>query len=324
MKNILITGGAGYIGTHINFKLSKLGYNVIIYDNLSTVSDILFKSNIFIKGDINDTKSLENIFKKYDPFIVIHLASLSNVGESLSNTNEYYTVNVNGTINLLNVMIKYNTKYLIFSSSCSIYGHSNIPITEKSLINPISPYGKTKYICEEVIKDYSKRYKFNYFILRYFNVAGADLINNLGENHICETRIIPVIINNTLNNKTVYINGNNFITKDGTVIRDFIHIDDISEAHIHVINYLINNNLSNTCNLGSNSQVSILDIIKIFEEISNLKVNFSFNPKIKEDPDIAFCNYTYAKQLLNWEPKKNIYKIIESSYLWIINKNKII
>ena len=278
--NVLITGGAGYVGSNLTNFLSKLNYNIIVYDDLINTTTLFIENYTFIKGNMNNIEKLKSVFLKYKPNIVIHTAALTYVGESFEKVDDYYYNNVVSTINLLNIMKDFKTKYLIFSSSCSIYGDSN---------SPISPYANTKLVCETIIKDYSSKYNFKYIIFRYFNVAGAIPNENIGEYHINgEKRIIPIIINKCLNNETLFINGKNLNTTDGTIVRDYIHIKDLLNAHACAIKYLLKENNSITLDLGSGVGTSLLDLINITEKIINKKLTIVFKEKQNGDPKKLF------------------------------------
>jgi len=320
--DILVTGGLGYIGSHIikNLYVNYGFKNIIIIDNLSTGNIINHKYGTFINTDINDYKSLENIFKKYKINFIFHIAGKAFVKESFEKINEYYNTNVNGTINILNLMVKYNVKNIIFSSSCSVYGNSlELPITEKSKINPISPYANTKKICEEIIIDFSKNKNIKSIILRYFNVAGNDFDCDVIDVSNNFSRIIPTIILKIINDDVIYINGNNYNTIDGTCSRSYIHVIDIAEAHIKCLNYLENSNKDYLIiNIGSDKCYTILEIIKFIEKKFNKKAKYIFKDKIEGDPDIVFCDNKLSKEVLDFNIKYDINDIIDS-YINFLN-----
>lgn len=321
---ILITGGLGYIGSHITQILYNNGYhNLIVLDNLSTGLIENNKYGLFFNIDILDVDSMEtHIFTQYKIDCIIHLAGKAFVYDSFLETINYYNTNVIGTCNILNLLVKYNITKFIFSSSCAIYGNPiTNPIKEDTLLIPISPYGNTKRICEDIIKDYSSTYKFNYVILRYFNVAGNEPNYIVKDNPNNKKRIIPSIINNILNNTPILINGITKKTHDGSNIRNYIHILDIADAHLKSIQYLESNYQTQhnlICNLGSNETYSILELIKIIENILEKHNLLKYKPvitikdSILGDPSELYCDNTTAKKYLNWQPTKNIYDIISS------------
>jgi len=318
---ILITGGLGYIGSHVAYYLNNNGYkNIIIIDNLSSGIIENNKYGEFFAIDIQDIDAMDKlIFQKYKIDCIIHLAGKAFVNDSFINTSLYYNTNVIGTCNILNLMVKYKINKLIFSSSCAVYGNPETnPITEDTPLKPISPYGNTKKVCEEIIKDYSNTYKFNYVILRYFNVAGNEPQYNVKDNLSNSKRIMPSIFTNIINNKPIFINGINHNTKDGSCIRNYIHILDIASAHLQSFQYLNSNKNNLICNLGTDEKFSILELINIIEkELKRQKLIewnsiIIFNEPIIGDPAELYCDNTIAKKHLNWQPKLTINDIISS------------
>lgn len=318
---ILITGGLGYIGSHVAYYLNNSGYkNIIIIDNLSSGIIENNKYGKFFAIDVQDIDTMDKlIFQKYEIDCIIHIAGKAFVSDSFINTSLYYNTNVIGTCNILNLMVKYKINKLIFSSSCAVYGNPEInPITEDTPLKSISPYGNTKKICEEIIKDYSNTYKFNYVILRYFNVAGNEPQYNVKDNPSNSKRIIPSILTNIINNKPILINGINHNTKDGSCIRNYIHIIDIASAHLQSLQYLSSNANNLICNLGTDEKFSILELINIIEkELKRQKIiqwnpKLIFNEPVIGDPAELYCDNTIAKKHLNWQPKMTINDIISS------------
>ena len=318
---ILITGGLGYIGSHVAYYLNNNGYkNIIIIDNLSSGIIENNKYGKFFEIDILDIDAMDKlIFQKYKIDCIIHLAGKAFVNDSFINTSSYYNTNVIGTCNILNLMVKHKINKLIFSSSCAVYGNPEInPITENTPLKPISPYGNTKKICEEIIKDYSATYNFNYVILRYFNVAGNEPQYNVKDNSYNNKRIIPSIFKNIINNKPIFINGINYNTKDGSCIRNYIHILDIASAHLQSLRYLTSNTNNLICNLGTDEKFSILELINIIEEelkrqnLINWNSEITINDAQSGDPAELYCDNTFAKKQINWQPKMTINDIISS------------
>ena len=319
MKNILVTGGAGYIGSHIVEQLvKKRSNNIYILDNLSTGNKKLInqKSN-FIKGDIKNLNLLKKIIKKHSIQTIIHLAAHLNVSEAETKKIKYYKNNVIGTKNLLLACKNSKVKSIIFSSSCSVYGSVKGSVSEQKKTNPEGYYALTKFKGEELIKNYSQKFNYNYGILRYFNVAGASPSGKIGEIETSYGHLIKNIAIQSLKNKPVInIFGNNYPTKDGTCIRDYIHVSDLADIHIKGIEYLEKNNKSFTLNCGYGKGYSVLKIVKIFKNIKkNLKIIFSN----KRPGDVAevYANTKKFKKLLKWKAKYNdINKIINSAIKW--------
>ena len=319
MNNILLTGGAGYIGSHVSELLSKKKSNrVFILDNLSTGHRILInKKSNFIKGDINDRKLINKIINKYDIETIIHLAATLNVSEAEQNKKKYYKNNIIGTKNLILSSKNTKVKNFIFSSSCSIYGNVKGSVDEKKKLNPRGYYAYTKLKGEELIKKYSKKLNYNFGIFRYFNVAGASSSGKIGEIETSHGHLIKNIAIQSIRNKPkINIYGNNYPTKDGTCIRDYIHVSDLAEIHIKGLNYLIKNKKSFILNCGYGRGYSVLQIVNVLKKINQkLKVNF-----VQRRPgDIAqiYSNTKKFKKLLKWKPKyNNINKIIKSAIIW--------
>jgi UDP-glucose 4-epimerase len=322
---VLITGGLGYIGAHVAYTLYNSGYhNLIVIDNLSTGLLENNKYGVFFNIDILDVESMEtHIFKKYKIDCIIHLAGKAFVNESFTNTSLYYANNVIGTCNILDLLVKYNIPRIIFSSSCAVYGNPrNNPITEDTPLIPISPYGNTKRICEDIIKDYANTYKFNYVILRYFNVAGNELTHCIKDNPNNKKRIIPTIIHNIFNNIPVCINGINHNTRDGSCVRNYIHILDIADAHLKSLQHLESHQCSPQpnliCNLGTDEKYSILELITIIETLLDKNNLLRYKPlitikdSIPGDASELYCDNTLARKYLLWHPCRNIYDIISS------------
>jgi UDP-glucose 4-epimerase len=322
MDKILVTGGAGYIGSQICKLLKKDKNEILIFDNLSTGKKKYTKYGNFIYGDLRNKKDIYKIFKKNKISSVIHLAASCLVGESQKKIDEYYENNVVGTINLLDCIVKFKVKNLIFSSTCSVYGSKNKKIRENEILNPINVYGETKKICEEMIKTYSAAYKFNYIILRYFNAAGADLDMSLGEDRNNETHLIPLIFKSIKNKKLVKIYGKNYNTVDKTCVRDFIHVLDIAEAHIKSLSFLKLKKKSHIFNLGTGKGISVLNIIKTTSKVISKKIEYKYFDRRKGDPDYLVANSRKIEKVLNFKNKYSKPKIIiKSAWNWFNSIN---
>ena len=324
--NILVTGGAGYIGSHIVEQLiKKKSNNILVLDNLSTGrKKLINKKSKFIKGDIKNLNLLKKIIKKHSIQTIIHLAAHLNVSEAEKEKIKYYRNNVTGTKNLLLACKNSKVKSIIFSSSCSVYGSIKGSVNEQKKTNPEGYYALTKFKGEELIKKYSKKFNYNFGILRYFNVAGASPSGKIGEIETAYGHLIKNIAIQSLKKKPVInIFGDDYPTKDGTCIRDYIHVSDLADIHIKGIEYLENNKKSFTLNCGYGKGYSVLQIAKIYIKIKkNLKIIFS-----KRRPgDVAevYANTKKFKKLLKWKPKyNNINKIIKSAIKWEKKLNSI-
>jgi len=316
--SILITGGAGYIGSHIAEKLIQQKFSVVIIDNLKTgYKKLINQKSIFIKSDINNKKLLVKTINKYKIQTIIHLAAYLNVSEAEKNKKKYYKNNVLGTKSILESCKNNNVKNLIFSSSCSVYGNVNGAVNEKKRLNPNGYYAFTKLKGEELITKYSKKYKFKYGILRYFNVAGASQSGKVGEIEASHGHLIKNISIQSLRKKPkIKIFGNNYKTKDGTCIRDYIHVSDLTDIHLRSLKYLNNKKKSFILNCGYGKGYSVKEIIDIFKKIKkNLVVKYS--KKRPGDVDQIYANNDKIKKILKWKPKFNDIKIIiKSAIKW--------
>jgi UDP-arabinose 4-epimerase len=320
---ILVTGGAGYIGGHTCKRLHSMGYEPIVIDNLSTGHKWAVKWGPLVEGDVANENLIKSIIKQYSIDTVIHFAANAYVRESVENPRKYYKNNVLGTINLLNAVLDAGVKHFVFSSSCAAYGiPKNMPITEEHPCRPINPYGESKLFIENVLKWYGKVYKLNWLALRYFNAAGADPDVVIGEEHDPETHLIPLTIKSVLgDHPALKVYGTDYPTKDGTTIRDYIHVSDLAKAHVLAIHYLKNGGESTSMNLGTGNGSSVYDIIKAVEEISNLPVPYKKGEMRQGDPPILVACAEKSNRLLNWHPEyKNIKSIIKTAWNWHAEK----
>ena len=317
--NILVTGGAGYIGSHIIELLVKKKTNkVIVLDNLSTGYKILInKKSNFFKGDINNKKLINKLINKFNIDTIIHLAASLNVSEAQKNKKKYYKNNIAGTKNLILSCKNTTVENIIFSSSCSIYGNIKGSVNERKKPNPQGYYAFTKYKGEQLIKKYASKFNYNFGILRYFNVAGASPSGKIGEIETSHGHLIKNIAIQSMKEKPkLNIYGNNYNTKDGTCVRDYIHVSDLADIHIKGIDYLKENKKSFTLNCGYGKGYSVLQIANKFKKI---KKNTQINFMNKRPGDIAqvYSDTKKFKKLLRWKPKYNdIKKIIKSAIIW--------
>ncbi|RLA84544.1 MAG: UDP-glucose 4-epimerase GalE [Epsilonproteobacteria bacterium] len=321
---VLVTGGAGYIGSHVVKKLLKTTKNnIIIIDNISTgfQSTLNILSSIdkddrmkFYNVDLSDTDKLESIFMENKVKSIIHFAAFSQVGESMIDPLKYFKNNTLNTINLIDLCIKYDVKKFIFSSTAAVYGEptiDDIPIKETMSTNPINPYGHSKLMSEQILQDTSKvNNNFKFVILRYFNVCGADLEGQIGECHNPETHLIPLIAKTALEKReSISIYGDDYDTKDGTCIRDYIHIEDLAQAHLDSLNYLDNND-SDIFNCGYGYGYSVKEIVDSMKKISNNNFEVIVAPRRDGDPAILIADNTKIINKMNWKPKYNNLELI--------------
>lgn len=317
MKNsILITGGAGYIGSHTALLMAQQGYNVIIVDALLHGQKFDYPWATCIKGDIADTAILRTIFTEYNIHAVMHFAAFIEVGKSVKAPLEFYENNVTKTLTLLQVMLEYNVKKFIFSSSCAVYGEpQTLPLTESHPKNPISPYGKTKLIVEMALQDLHIAYGLHYVGLRYFNAAGALPEFGLGEHHEPETHVIPLLLRAARNGTPFYIYGNVHQTPDGTCLRDFLHVWDIAHAHAQALKHLDAGHPSDFFNLGTGKGISVKELLQLVEKTTNTKINSITHDARPGDPAILVADPLYAYTVLGWQPNySDIQYILKTAY----------
>ena len=317
--NIIVTGGAGYIGSHVCKDLKKNKFNPIVIDDLSTGHKKFVKWGPLEIADINSYKKIDKILRKYQPEAIIHLAGKINVGESFLNPKKYYLNNLAGSNKLLKCMIKNNIKKIIFSSSAAVYGNvKKNKIRENQKCNPTSPYAKTKMLFEKSLEKQSKLNNINFISLRYFNAAGADKDAKIGEAHNPETHLIPLAIEAGLKNRELKIYGTEYDTKDGTCVRDYIHVSDLANAHVLALKKILGLNISNKfINLGNEKGFSVLEIIKKIEKILKLKIKKKFNENRKGDADKLISCINLARKYLNWSPKRSgLNNILKTAIKW--------
>lgn len=321
MNTILVTGGAGYIGSHTVRLLADKGHKIVVIDNLIYGHEqaIVNKEVVFEKGDIGDAAFLDNIFSSYTITAVLHFAAFAFVGESVIDPAKYYQNNLASPLVLLDSMRKYNCRHIIFSSTCATYGNPQyVPMDEKHPQNPINPYGQSKLMLEKVIMDYEKAYGIKYVFLRYFNASGAAEDGEIGEDHTPETHLIPLVLEAALGlRKSITVFGTDYDTPDGSCIRDYIHIVDLAEAHRLALDYLIEGNPSIACNLGTGRGYSVKEFIQLAEEVTGLKVPVEYGERRAGDPPILVAKPDLAKEKLGWEASyKELKDVIRSAWAW--------
>ncbi len=318
MSNILITGGAGYIGSHVVRGLLHLGYKPIIYDNLQTGHREAVKDVPFIQGDLSDQKKLKETFQTYSIDAVMHFAADCLVGESVQNPLKYFNNNVRNSLQLIDIMDQFNVNKIIFSSSAAVYGEpEKIPIPEEHPCNPTNPYGETKWIFEKVLKALSEAGKLNYISLRYFNAAGADPEASIGEDHSPETHLIPLVIKSALNGTPIAIFGKDYPTPDGTCIRDYIHVTDLAYAHILALQKLEKNNFSAIYNLGNGNGYSVREVIDTVRKITKRSILEVESQRRPGDPAQLIASSEKIKRELGWVPKyPDLETIVETAWNW--------
>ena len=321
---ILVTGGAGYIGSHTVINLLNDHQEIVIFDSLErghleTIQTLKSIGNVeFVQGDLKNIQDIESVFQNYKIDAVIHFAAFIVVSESVEEPSKYYRNNTLGTLNLLDTMIKYNVKKIVFSSTCAVYGNPNyVPLDEVHAKNPISPYGASKLMVERMMKDYEIAYDLKSIIFRYFNVIGCDSQLRVGECHEPKTHLLANILQSIFeSNKTFKIFGNDYNTKDGTCIRDYVNVEDLAQAHRLALHYLNKENQSNIFNLGTENGTSVKEIFEICESVLNKKINVEIVERREGDAEILYANSQKAKEILGWNPTRTIEDSIKTAYQW--------
>jgi UDP-glucose 4-epimerase len=322
MTTILVTGGAGYIGSHAVLALKKAGYEVVVLDNLSNGHRELVEQVLQVKlivGDTSDRALLDNIFTTHNITAVMHFAAYIAVGESVTDPAKYYHNNVAGTLTLLEAMLAASINKFIFSSTCALYGVPKfVPLTEDHPQDPISPYATTKWMVERILSDFDTAYNLKSVRFRYFNAAGADPTGLLGEDHEPETHLIPLVLMAALGKReSILIFGTDYPTTDGTCIRDYIHVTDLAQAHVLGLEYLLKGGDSEVFNLGNGSGFSVREVIESAKEVTGAEIKIEERDRRPGDPPILVGSSDKASKVLGWRPQyPNIKDILTHAWQW--------
>lgn len=318
-KTILVVGGAGYIGSHMLLDLTNAGYHCVILDDLSSgFRDAVLEGKL-ITGSLADKTLLHQIFRQFKIDAVLHFASHIQVEESVVEPAKYYNNNVANTLNLLETMLAFKVDKFIFSSTAAIFGQPQYtPIDEKHPKNPINPYGRSKWIVEQVLQDYSEAYGLRFVALRYFNAAGADPLGRLGERHEPETHLIPLILQTASKRRNaIVVYGNDYPTPDGTCIRDYIHVSDLCHAHTLALNYLFEGGGSQQLNLGNGQGFSVNEVIDTAKTVTRTNISVIYADRRHGDPAALVADASQAKAVLAWQPRyADLATIIEHAWRW--------
>ena len=325
MAKILVTGGAGYIGSHTVKKLGEAGYEVVIYDNLSTGSAEAILYGELFEGELNDRNRLEEVFKQHNFDAVIHFAASISVPESLQNPLDYYSNNTTNVINVLQCCKKFDVDRFVFSSTAAVYGEvKESPVEESSLTLPINPYGKSKLMSETIIRDYAQASNLKYVILRYFNVAGADSSGKIGQIGKKAAHLIKVGCDAALGIRpSASIYGTDYPTPDGTGIRDYIHVEDLAMAHVDALVYLEKESTSQILNCGYGKGYSVKEVLSKIKEISGVDFTVEETPRREGDPACVVASGKKIRKIIGWNPQYNsLDEIISSALAWEEKKLK--
>jgi UDP-glucose-4-epimerase GalE len=314
---VLVIGGAGYIGSHAARALRKHGHEVVIFDDLSTGFDFLAKGFEFVKGDLGDAERVRPVLKRVDA--IMFFAAYAYVGESVTNPRKYFHNNVESALTLLNTAMDVGVKTFVFSSTCAVYGvPAKVPITEDTVRQPINPYGVSKLFFEYALEAYARAYDLRYAALRYFNAAGADESGEIGELHNPETHLIPLALAATGDaGPALQIFGDDYPTPDGTCIRDYIHVNDLAEAHVLALAKLAGGENSFAVNLGTGQGCSVLEIVRTAERVSGKTVRRVMGPRRAGDPPALVADPSRAQQLLQWKATRSLHDIVSTAWQWM-------
>ena len=325
---ILVTGGAGYIGSHCALRLLRDGRDIVIFDSLElghqeiidrfSKLDLPGKLRGFVKGDLREPEDINKVFDQYDIEAVVHFAAYSQVAESVVDPGKYYRNNICGSVNLLDAMVKHNVKECVFSSTAAVYGEPEyVPIDENHPKNPVNPYGMSKLTVERIMDDYGKAFGLRTVRLRYFNVAGADTEGVTGEWHDPETHLIPNILLSKLRSGRVFsVFGTDYSTRDGTCVRDYINIDDLIEAHVLALDYLRKGGETDVFNLGTGNGSTVREVFSVCEDVVSSKIPLKECQRRQGDPAVLVADSSKAERVLGWKPKRSLKDSVSSAWNW--------
>lgn len=315
---ILVTGGAGFIGSHTTKELLKNNYQTVVFDNLESGHKEAIVGGEFVRGDLRSKKEIEKVFAQHKIDAVFHFAAYASVPDSVVNPQKYFENNITGGLNLLNAILKYNVRKIVFSSSAAVYGNlEKMPLSEEMAGRPTNPYGLTKWQFEEILRAYDKSYNLRSVSLRYFCAAGADPEGELGENHRPETHLIPRVLKAILGEAPVKIFGTDYPTPDGTAIRDFVHVSDLAKAHVAALEYLFSGGKTNNYNCGIGKGYSVREVIETAKRVTGKKVPSKIARRRQGDPIKLIAEVKKIKKELGWKAEiKDLETIIQTAWRW--------
>jgi UDP-glucose 4-epimerase len=321
MENILVAGGAGYIGSHTCLDLFNKGFRPIVYDNLSNGHAEFVKWGPLETGDIRDRKKLDEVLKTYKPQAIIHFAAAIEVGESVRDPGAYYDNNVAGTITLLRAAQAAGIDKIVFSSTCATYGvPSSIPMNETHAQSPLNPYGRSKLIVEQILQDLDRYQGLRSCILRYFNAAGADPEGRIGEWHSPETHAIPIAMDAAIGRRPYFqVLGTDYDTRDGSCVRDFVHVLDLADAHTRAIEHLLNNGTSQALNLGTGHGTTVKELLDTVRNVVGKNFDVRYGPRREGDSPALVADNDLARRTIGWSPRHDLRSIIDTAWNWHSN-----
>jgi UDP-arabinose 4-epimerase len=322
VRTILVTGGAGFVGSHACKALAGAGYSPVTFDNLERGHEWAVKWGPLERGDLRDEKALRRVFETWNPWGVMHFAAYGYVGESNVDPLKYYDNNVGGTAKLLKACASFECRNFIFSSSCATYGiPSRLPLTEDDAQHPVNPYGYTKLIVERMLRDAEAAHEIRHVALRYFNAAGSDPNGELGEMHDPETHLIPLVLFAAMGwQPSIKVFGSDYPTPDGTCVRDYVHVSDLADAHVAALHWLAAGHVSSTFNLGNGDGFSVAEVIQTAQQVTRLTIKTELAPRRSGDPPVLVSDSTKARNLLGWKPNfPHLCQQIEHAWKWFRN-----
>ncbi len=323
-ETVLVVGGAGYIGSHTCLDLANKGFKPVVYDNFSNGHREFVKWGPAEEGDIRDRARLDEVLAKHKPAAILHFAALIEVGESVKDPVSFYENNVIGTLTLLSAAQAAGVNAFVFSSTCATYGlPQSVPLDESHRQVPINPYGRTKYIVEQALADYDQYKGLRSVILRYFNAAGADFEGRIGEWHTPETHAIPLAIDAALGRRQGFkVFGSDYDTRDGTCVRDYIHVLDLADAHVRAVEYLLDGGDSVALNLGTGTGTTVKELLGTIETVSNRPFPVEYVGRREGDSTTLVANNDKARDVLGWSPQYDLTEIIQSAWNWHAKSNQ--
>ena len=323
MTTVLVTGGAGYIGSHTCLRLKEAGFTPVVYDNLSNGHEAFVQWGPFEKGDIRDGARLDEVFAKHKPSAVIHFAALIEVGESVKHPGRFFENNVAGAISLIEAARRGGAGALVFSSTCATYGDPvRVPMDETHPQAPLNPYGRSKLMVEQALSDYDRYTGFRSVALRYFNAAGADPHGRVGERHHPETHAIPLAIEAAMGKRKGFkLFGTDYDTRDGTCVRDYIHVFDLADAHVLALRRLLDGGPSDVFNLGTGTGTTVRELIATIRDVSGKPFEVEEVERREGDAPVLVADNRKAREVLGWNPKLDLQAIVESAWAWHSREN---
>ena len=316
---VVVVGGAGYIGSHTARVLARHGHELVVFDDLSTGFDVLAKGFPLVRGTISDREALAKVLRGAEA--VMHFAAFASVGESVQNPRKYFANNIEGGLTLLDACLDAGVKKLVFSSTCAVYGvPAVVPITEQTRREPVNPYGVSKLFLERALEAYSEAYGLRFAALRYFNAAGADESGEIGEMHDPENHLIPLALRAARSGSPLRVFGDDYPTPDGTCIRDYIHVNDLAEAHVLALHHLGESQKSLAVNLGTGQGHSVKQIIAEVERVTGRAVPHDIAPRRPGDPPSLVADPSLAERVLRWKARYSLHQIVATAWKWMQNQ----